>query len=178
MNQPNLNNHQLVELLKSGDRLAFQRIYSCFWKECFLIAYRKLNSKTLAEEATQNVFVSLWDRRTQVEINNLEAYLYSSIRYQVLNIIKEKISSKKHLAHLKMGPSAYNNSEDGLFFHELKEALDKAVGSLPTKTGRVYHMSRNESLSGKEIAKELGLSEKSVEYHMSCLLYTSPSPRD
>ena len=46
-------------------------------------------------------------------------------------------------------------------------ALEKALDGLPEKTQEVYRLSRFENLSGREIAERIGLSEKSVEYHIS-----------
>lgn len=167
MNYSKLNHKQLLQLLKKGDERAFHAIYKLFWKECFMIAYQKLNSKTLAEEATQNIFVSLWERRNQVDIQNLPAYLHTSVRYQVLNFIKQKISSEKHLSKLENQELSSNNSEESVFYNELMLALEKAIQSLPDKTGEIYRLSRYEYLTGKEIAKAVNLSEKSVEYHIS-----------
>jgi len=167
MNYSNLSNEQLLQLLKSNDKVAFHAIYKLFWKECFLIAYQKLNSKTLAEEATQNIFISLWERRNQVEIQNLKAYLRTSVKYQVINLIKQKLSTAKHLPSFATQNIAHNNAEDLVFYNELMDALEKAVNDLPQKTGTIYRLSRCEYLTGKEIASRMGLSEKSVEYHIT-----------
>jgi len=167
MNYAHLSNEQLVNLLKTGDSKAFQTIYKLYWKDCFRIAYRKLNSKILAEEATQNIFISLWERRENVTIKNLEAYLRTSTKYQVINFIEAKLVTQKHLPNLPKQVLASNQVEESINYQELMLALEKAIKNLPKKTGEIYRLSRYEYLTGKEIAQKVGLSEKSVEYHIS-----------
>jgi len=167
MDYPNLNDEQLLHLLENDDERAFHAIYQLYWKECFTIAYQKLNSKTLAEEATQNIFISLWERRNQVKIQNLQSYLYTSVKYQVLNFIKQKISSEKLSHSLAKQQLSGNKIEEQIFFNDLEIALEKAIQNLPNKTSQIYQLSRYECLTGKEIARRMGLSEKSVEYHIT-----------
>lgn len=166
MDYSNLTDQQLVRLLKKDDELAFHFIYKSYWKDCFLTAHRKLNSKSLAEEATQNIFLSLWERRTEVEIQNLQAYIRTSVKYQVLNLIRQKISVEKHSLNLA-SQQPNNNIEEVVFYNELETALQKAMQDLPQKTSKIYQLSRFECLPGKEIAKKMNLSEKSVEYHIT-----------
>jgi len=166
MNYAHLSNEQLLLLLKRSDGKAFQTIYKLYWKDCYLIAYRKLNSKILAEEATQNIFVSLWERRAQLEIKNLQAYLKTSVKYQVINFIEAKLVTQKHLPFLSKTRLVENTVENAVYYKELMNALEQAIQNLPTKTQQIYRMSRYEYLSGREIAERVGLSEKSVEYHI------------
>jgi len=167
MEYAKFSNEQLLELLKRDDKQAFNVLFKLYWKDCFRIAYQKLNSKTLAEEVTQNIFISLWERRNQVEIKNLQAYLRTSVKYQVINFIEAKLSRQKLLVKIAVGEQAANPIEEGVYYQELMDALEKAIQNLPEKTGRIYRLSRYEYLSGKEIAQKMGLSEKSVEYHMT-----------
>ncbi len=49
---------------------------------------------------------------------------------------------------------------------ELLTALENALAALPDKTKRIFAMSRTEQRSYREIHKELGISQATVEYHM------------
>jgi RNA polymerase sigma-70 factor (ECF subfamily) len=52
-------------------------------------------------------------------------------------------------------------------FSELSDAVEEAMKKLPEKTCEVFRMSRFENQSVKEIAVQLNLSEKAVEYHIT-----------
>jgi len=167
MNYAHLSNEQLLTLLERDDSQAFKTIYQLYWKDCFRIAYSKLNSKILAEEATQNIFISLWERRQNLEIKNLGAYLKTSVKYQVINFIEAKLVTQKHLPFLSKRGLPENDVENTIYYEELMVALEQAIQNLPQKTQEIYRLSRYEYLSGREISERVGLSEKSVEYHIS-----------
>ena len=45
--------------------------------------------------------------------------------------------------------------------------LDLAVSTLPEQREAVFRLSRFQGMKNKEVARELGISEKTVEYHLS-----------
>jgi RNA polymerase sigma-70 factor (ECF subfamily) len=63
-----------------------------------------------------------------------------------------------------------DKSPDGgeiLNFKELTDEIEKALNRLPEKSADVFRRSRFENQPVKEIAKQLNLSEKAVEYHLT-----------
>ncbi len=161
---------ELLERLKSDDNQAFRAIYQRYGKRCFGLALQKLRSKEASEEITQNIFISLWERRHQLAVQNLESYLMVSVKYQTLNYIESKLTREKFA--LSLPPqyaegSSENTVENAVFVQDLMNALENALETLPEKTREAYRLSRFENLSGKEIAERMNLSEKSVEYHIS-----------
>ena len=54
-----------------------------------------------------------------------------------------------------------------IFSKEIQSILTKTLDDLPLQTKRVFMMSRFEQKSGKEIAEELGITVKGVDYHIA-----------
>ena len=54
-----------------------------------------------------------------------------------------------------------------IYSSEITGIVEKTLQSLPEQTRRIFEMSRYESIPVKEIAQELSLSTKSVEYHIT-----------
>ena len=54
-----------------------------------------------------------------------------------------------------------------MFSSEITRIVQETLQSLPEQTRRVFEMSRYECRSVKEIAEELSISPKSVEYHIT-----------
>ena len=54
-----------------------------------------------------------------------------------------------------------------LFSSEAQRLIDETLESLPEKTRTIFIMSRYENKTHKEIAEHLGLSTKSIEFHIS-----------
>lgn len=60
-----------------------------------------------------------------------------------------------------------NSTEENFSYKELKERVDMEVNQLPTKCRFVFELSRNQYKTNKEIARLLGISEKTVENHLT-----------
>jgi len=163
-----LDDNILVRLLRTSDEKAFREIYARYWKKIFFIAARKTHSKEVAEELTQNLFVSLWQKREAADILQLENYLCAAIKYCIINYIRAQIAREKY------SESAINNArpddnpaEHAALLHNLEECIQKGLLHLPEKTRKVFTLSRFENNSVKQIAEKMNLSEKAVEYHIT-----------
>jgi len=86
-----LSDELLVKLLRVGEQDAFEEIYRRYWQKLLRLAQFKLRSKETIEEILQDLFISLWEKRENVLIENLEAYLNTSLRYLIINQIKKQI---------------------------------------------------------------------------------------
>jgi len=158
----------LLQLLKISDALAFKELYLRYWKNLYNSALNKINSKEIAEDIVQTVFTDLWDKREKHAIQNISAYLETSVKYQVINYIKSVISKKAHLSTIGEKQKAEENNTDLLLLvQELNTAIDKAINELPQKTQTIFRLSRLEQHSNKEISLIMNLSEKAVEYHIT-----------
>src|SRR5690606_26765510 len=60
-----------------------------------------------------------------------------------------------------------NSTVEVIDWNELKQNVSSEVEKLPEKCRRVYELSRKEYRSNKEIAFSLGISEKTVENHLT-----------
>ncbi|MDR3060834.1 MAG: sigma-70 family RNA polymerase sigma factor, partial [Dysgonamonadaceae bacterium] len=54
-----------------------------------------------------------------------------------------------------------------VFSEEIKYIVQKTLSGLPSKTREVFRLSREQSLTYKEIADRMGISVKVVEFHIS-----------
>jgi RNA polymerase sigma-70 factor (ECF subfamily) len=158
----------LLKLLKAGDGAAFEEIYFRYSEPVFLAAMKKVRSKAIAEELVQNLFISLWAKRETIQIQQLQSYLQTAIRYQVIDYIRSKIIRERYYQLAKEQMNVQENlSESRLLLNELSIAIDNTIKKLPQKTQEIFRLSRYEKRSIKEIAQYMNLSEKAVEYHVT-----------
>src|ERR1035437_1202808 len=85
---------ELIDLLKSGDETAFTEIYNRYWKLLFKTAYNILQDFATAQDITQNIFISLWERRNGAKIQSLKPYLQQATRFAVFRAIKDQQTDK------------------------------------------------------------------------------------
>jgi len=134
---------------------------------------QRSGDSTLAEDITQSVFVSLWEKRKTAAIKNIAAYLFSAVRFRFITYLKSKVHAETYTFHLLREDHDPQNPVEAIVrMKELNEAIDKGVALMPPKTKVVYTLSRTEHYSVKEIANKLNLSEKAVEYHITQSLKT------
>lgn len=160
---------QLTALLKQGDGIAFKQVYDTYWKKLFFVASKKLNDTAEAEEVVQDIFLNLWNRRTAFELKtSFEHYLAVAVKFEVYKH-RAKRSRQENLAtQLEAQYMGQENHDWNLYDLEvLKEELGRTVNSLPSKCRLIFTMSRKGDKTNKQIAAEMGISEKAVEKHVT-----------
>ena len=159
---------QLIAGLREGNDTAFAHIYKSYWHKLFMAAYRKTKSKEIAEELVQNLFVNLWKKRGKLEIGQLENYLSTSIKNAVIRHYESQVVERKYLDYQKHLSISHDcRTEETVSLNELNSALHDGLSMLSAKSQQVFRMSRFENRSTHEIATELNISEKAVEYHIT-----------
>lgn len=160
---------ELVILLKENDVVAFREIYVRYWYDLYLISNKRLRSKEASEEIIQNFFTSFWINRKKINISGaLKAYLHTSIRYSVIDYLAREATRNNYLELLSFDyKDTANTTEETIFLHEVEDGITQVISKLPAKCRRVFQLSRQHHKSNKEIAEILGISEKTVENHIT-----------
>ena len=165
MDYSNYSNEHLLVLLSQSDSKSFEEIYKRFWKQCYKYAITKVAENTIAEDICHDIFLTIWQRRASIVINNLEAYLIQSVKYSILKV-KLVESKSNYLQKNYRSRENFNEIEYNVFFNELNKVWKQGISTLPEKSREVYLLSRVENFSNKEIAEMLSITEKGVEYHI------------
>ena len=164
-----LTDDALMQLLRNSDAAAFAEIYRRYWERLALQVLRVIHSREDARDIVQEVFVSIWKRRMEIEVKGpLTGYLLKSVRNIAIRYIEKNITRDNYLQTLsdsivmdKADPAGYCE------YRELQHKLKQAVAGLPPKMQEVYLLSRNERMSYKEIADRLGIAENTVRKQLS-----------
>lgn len=170
MNTPEqLSDESLFKLLKNNDIKAFDELYSRYWSVLFSAAYKRVRSRELAEEIVQEYFVNLWKSRATTVINTcVAAYFKSSIRYILIAYYQKECLHKNYTELVTFGSRGFDNStEQEVELRDLVLNLEEGISLLPDKCRSVFELSRKQFQSNKQIALRLGISEKTVENHLT-----------
>lgn len=168
-NSPQCSDERLLQLMAEGDKEAFAILYKRHWEDLFITAARALRGKNEAADVVQDVFLSIWKRKNELNLQgSLSAYLHTSVRYKCIHYIEKNITQRDYLARLaEMSVTASApNAEMNLQVQETLRSINKAVAKMPPKMQEVYMLSRQECLSYKEIADLLGISVETVKKHI------------
>lgn len=160
---------ELILLINQEEEQAFTEIYNRYWEKMISYAVRLTKSEEEAADIVQEIFVSLWNRRTTLRVKStLGAYLIRSTRNLCLRYIERNIHTSDFLD--KITEQAVDNSlniEESISLKELQENIDIGIAKLPKKMREVYLLSRDEQLSYREIAEKLNIAEGTVKKQVS-----------
>lgn len=156
--------NQALIALADDDHQAFTRLYLRFWPLVYNEAYRKLQCTNDAENITQDVFVTLWEGRKNLQIQNIEAYLFITTKHKTLNFIRKK--RPELIAEYNNEVIASSSPLANLLYKEASQKLDRIILALPTQQRTVFSLRYIKDMPTDEIAAELGLSVKTVRNHL------------
>lgn len=153
------------------DQKAFKQFYYLLFLKLYQFSYSYVRSKEPAEEIVNDVFLSIWEKRNVLNtINNIEVYLFVSVKNASLNFLRKKNlpvpvdAEELHVDHIKLTA----NPETSLMNRELSAQLQKAIDQLPPRCKLIFKMVKEDGLSYKEVASILEVSVKTVDSQL-CL---------
>ena len=164
-----------VARVRRGDAAALEEMFVAYGARLCAFAYRWSRSRAIAEEIVQDVFLAIWRNRAEWTLapGALQAYLFRATRNRVTNDLRrarvaERFAERaahEDFASATARPSA--TPEEEMRDAELRRSVRAAVAALPERSREVFLLNREQGLTYAEIATLLGITVKTVEYHMA-----------
>ena len=139
-----------------------------------------VRDRAVSENLFVDALVDYWQRRGSLpEDTNVPAYLLTSVRNKALNHLRhQRIRDRSSDELMRRARSELDfrisSLEDfttqSLFSSEIHEIVRQTLAEMPAQTRRIFEMSRFENRRNAEIAAELNLSIKTVEFHIGKVL--------
>ncbi len=129
-----------------------------------LVSYssKLLDDPDERRDAVQLVFINLFEKKSQLKIQSIKAYLYKAVHNQCLQILR----SKKENTPLESTEVSLAN-DDWIEQAEREAEIWRAIDNLPDRCREVFVLNRFEDHTNDEIAKNLNLSKRTVETQIS-----------
>lgn len=125
-----------------------------------------------AEEITQITFMKLWLNRDEItDMESMQALMYTIARNTFLNIIEHEAVEYSYFNYiLKNQQNQENVTEETVDYNFLMGYIMSIVEDLPPVRRTVYRKHRDEHLTYRQIAEDMGISVNTVEIHMMLAL--------
>ncbi|WP_025146497.1 RNA polymerase sigma factor [Pedobacter jeongneungensis] len=174
------SDEQLVELLTQSDARAFEEIYLRYWKELLFFASNKIDDFEDSENIVQDIFVSIWKRRTAFGITStLKSYLLTSVKYRIIKHFERSRFQRIYSEQLGHENDLLDNStQEYLDFEHLRERLEQLIVELPKKSELIFRLNKQDGKTHKEIALLLNMTEKAVNTQLVRIKKTLRSKLD
>lgn len=158
---------QLVALLKTGDAKAFETIYRRYANPLFRYACQNINNRQECQEIIQDVFESLWARRSAATILNLKPYLYNMVRYLMVRYFRKDRQQQKYAQHYILFEAAMNNlPEEDWTPEKIRDWMIKNLEGLTDRAKTAFRLRLLENLSNPEIAERMQINKVTVESYI------------
>lgn len=157
----------LLERLKQGDMPAYEQIFTRYYST--LCAYTRLfvRGGEIGENIVQDLMLWLWENRAELRItDSLSGYLFSAVRNRCLKHLSHEMVERRVLGHLHEKLHDQFESPDFYVIEELQEKIRTAVEDLPKTYREAFELNRFERKTYEEIAAQLGVSPKTVDYRI------------
>ncbi len=169
-----LSERNFALALKDGRLYAFEYFFEKYSKVLFHFSFNLLKSRVEAEEIVQNVFLKIWEKRSQVNPEQaFRSYLFTIALNDIRKSFVEKAKHEKFKIELFdfLVGQAHDSDEELNFGYYLK-LLDQEIDRLPEKRRAVFLLLKKDGLTVNEAATFLNVSPKTVENQLTAAIKT------
>ena len=164
-----MNEQYLINGLLNRNKIIFDFVFHFYYSGLCAYCERITNSRQVAEDIVQGLFVTLWIKHHQIRIeSSLKNYLFTSVKNRSLDHLRHEERKFRKLENLAIKKELPENLATLWFAEsELQAIVQKSLEKLQPRTREIFEMSRFEGMKNQEIADKLGLSKRTVELQVS-----------
>ncbi|RLD59428.1 MAG: RNA polymerase sigma-70 factor [Bacteroidetes bacterium] len=147
------------------DKQAFEKLFREYFTPLMAFSRRILGDEDNAREVVHQVFIKLWERRSQIDLStSLKSYLFTAVNNRSLNVIRDRRKFSSEKVPERAGEWDVSAQIEAM---ELEEKIQAAIQILPERCRVIFELNRFDGLKYSEIASQLDISVKTVENQMS-----------
>ncbi len=155
----------------------FNKLFNDYYDRFVRFASGYVRERQVAEDFVSEAFTVYWENRKNLSPDsNPPAYILSVVKNRCLNHlqhlqVRQRVE-KEINDHAEWLLSTRINTlqacdPDFIFSDEIQKIVESTLNKLPQKTRQVFILNRYQGLSYKDIANQMDLSTKAIEFHMS-----------
>jgi len=127
----------------------------------FRFIFKHLKNEEDARDVVQNAFEVLWKNHEEIKVEKAKSYLFSTAYHNMIDFIRKH----KRMDYMEQIDEGAKGAAVEVQF-DLKEALNKALETLPEVQKSAILLRDYEGYSYEEIGKILELSESQVKVYI------------
>lgn len=160
---------ELVKRLRNGDVVAFDQVYVKYAPKLYAFSNKYLKSKEESEELLQTLFLKVWENHKTLRTEtSFKSYLFTIAYNEICNVFRQRKNLRQFIERsLLINEEATTEQEAKIDAGFIKEDIDRLIANLPERQRIIFRKSRQEGISTKDIAAELGLSPGTVDNYIS-----------
>ena len=163
------DNELLLAFGRDGDEAAFNALAARHVDMIFSVSLRRSGNRQLAEEATQNVLVSLSTKARKLATgeSSLSGWLHMATKFEVAKLLRRETRIKRREQAYASDPMKTSTRNDDETFLRLIPLLDQAIDQLRASDREVIVRRYLEGQDFRRIGEALGISEDAAQKRTS-----------
>lgn len=164
------DDYYLVKQMQEHDsQLAFTHLYKKYGRAVYVLCYYYLRSAELAEDALQDIFFKIWDKRHTKDKNTpFRNFLFTIAKNHLLNILKSQHYYENVEDYVNYVIDDSSDKEIKILKEKRLDDVQQAIRGLSPQKRRVVEMKLYHNSTNQEVADKLAISVNTVKS-----LYTS-----
>jgi len=167
-----LSDDDLLQLCSKDDCSAFNILFDRYAPRLYKLGMRYLKDQFVVEELAIDLLYNIWERRHSLQVNGqFSSYLFRAMHN----------TSISHLRRAKMVTvpidefhentfQSENGADHSILAKDTENTYREKLSGLSPQRRKVFVLSREYNMSYADIARELNLSQNTVENHMVAAL--------
>jgi RNA polymerase sigma factor (sigma-70 family) len=149
------------------DRTQLEAVYRAEAPKLRRLLKRKIWIEDDRNDLVQEAFTRLAESRADAASQNPGAYLQGIVRHLLADRVRRWARARDHATvESAIGPETLG-PDAAAEISQMRDRYRAAVDTLPPKTRQVYMLHRAEELEYRQIAEALGISIRTVEWHVA-----------
>lgn len=161
-----INDEELFLSIQRGDKKAFDSLFIKYYPILCTYAKQFVDFED-GQEIVQDVMVWFWENRDmQIIESSPRSYLFKSVKNRCITLINRNELKQRIVNTLHESMQYLYEDPDFYIVDELSKRIDTAIMSLPESYREAFEMNRFQNMTYKEIAEQLNISPKTVDYRI------------
>jgi RNA polymerase sigma-70 factor (family 1) len=161
------NEKQILQQLSQGSETAFEKIYYFYSQRLYSKVLRLVKSDVIAEEILQDVFLVIWDNRSNIDPEkSFCSYLFCIATNKCYDYYRKIKKDKEFLRKLTQPSGNTDTIEQCIINKEFLAIINDAIELLPPKRKLIFRLCKIEYKSYADVSTQLGISLSTISDHI------------
>ncbi|MGN0282446.1 MAG: sigma-70 family RNA polymerase sigma factor [Prevotella sp.] len=154
--------------MKQNANSTFIEMYTEFYGEVKKFFTRYTHDESRAEDMAQDLFLRLFDYKDMIVHATARSFVFTTAKRMIIDDARRAAFVRRATADLT------HKAQDELFWNDcetfeckqIREMEQAKLNTMPKKMAMIYRLTRFEGKTADELAEELHISKRTVEYHL------------
>lgn len=158
MHLTHLSDEALVALLERGQEDALAELYDRYGQVAYSLAYRMLRNETLAEDAVQDAFLTVWRNAAKFVPERAKAstWLLTIVHRRAVDLVRRQERRSAEPLEAAAEAAAAERVDEQATVRFQRRVIQEALSRLPAEQRQALELSYYGGLTQSELAERLG----------------------